>query len=103
MARYGAINIAGKSGAPYKFQVYSLDTVFKRHRPAVYVVTRRRQMPDTGVFRHRRIGIDQTDDLRQLLAQNSSFFGVPGANCICVHDETDARARLAIQKDLRKQ
>ncbi|MDD4891324.1 MAG: hypothetical protein PHU85_15490 [Phycisphaerae bacterium] len=102
MARFGAVDIEGKSGSAYKFIAYSLDTVFRRHRPAVYVVTRRRQVVDTEAFKHRRIGVDQTGDLRRLLAESSGFHGVPGANCICVHDELDKDARLAIQKDLRK-
>ncbi|HUW33777.1 MAG TPA: hypothetical protein VM223_19375, partial [Planctomycetota bacterium] len=70
-------------------------------RAAVYVVTRRRQVHDGSPFKHRKIGIDQTGDLRRLLADCDGLELVRGANCICVHDETDPQARLAIQNDLR--
>jgi hypothetical protein len=103
MAKLGAVNVSGKSGALYKFIAYSLDTMFKKHRSAVYVVTRRHQVAETGSFKHRRIGIDQTADLRQLLACNSGFRQARGANCICIHAEEDETARLAIWNDVRKQ
>ena len=102
MSKLGAVNVSGKSGALYKFVAYSLDTMFKKHRSAVYVVTRRHQVAETGSFKHRRIGIDQTDDLRHLLG-HSSFSQARGANCICIHAEEDESARLAIWNDLRKQ
>ena len=103
MAKLGAVNVPGKSGALYKFIAYSLDTTFKEHRPAVYVVTRRRQVHETGLFKHHRIATDQTDDMRQLLADSSGSRQPRGANCICVHSEKDETARLAIWNDLRKQ
>ena len=56
MARYGAVKITGKSGASYKFIAYSLDTIFRRRRAAVYVVTRRRQARLSQAFKHRKIG-----------------------------------------------
>ncbi|MDD4891380.1 MAG: hypothetical protein PHU85_15775 [Phycisphaerae bacterium] len=103
MPKLGAINVAGKSGALYKFIAYSLDTTFKEHRPAVCVVTRRHQVPATGSFKHHPIAIDQTDDLRQFLACNPGPRPSCGANCICVHAEKDETARMAICNDLRKQ
>jgi hypothetical protein len=101
MAKLGAINMTGESGAVYKFVAYTLDTTFKQNRAAVFVVTRRRQSPETGSFKHRRIVMDQTDDLRQLLASDPTPHRDRGANCICVHGEKDEGARQAIWKDLR--
>ena len=103
MAKLGAIDISGKSGRRYKFIAFSLDTAFRKGRAAVYVVTRRRQAAAGGGFKHRRIGMDQTGDLRRLLADSSRFHGVSCANCICVYDEEDEAARRLVQQDLRIQ
>ncbi|MCG3181719.1 MAG: hypothetical protein BIFFINMI_04118 [Phycisphaerae bacterium] len=101
MARFGSISVPGKSGAAYKFAAYTIDTTFNRNRPAVYLVTRRRQVAETGGFRHHRLALNQTDDLRRLLARRARRGGVHTANCICVHPEPDLATRLAIRDDLR--
>ena len=103
MAKLGAIGVHGISGAIYKFVAYSLDTRFKPHRPAVYVATRRREVEPMGAFKHRRLSLDQTDDVRKVLAHDGLRSRTHRANCICVHFEEDQTARSAICKDLRKQ
>lgn len=100
MARLGIITFAGKSGNEYKFNAYSLGTAFKKGLSAVYIITRRWQHESKGPFKHRRIRMGQTDDLREPLAEEAKSLIKLRANCICVHSEKDETARLAIQQDL---
>lgn len=101
MAKLGAVNVIGKSGEIYKFRAYSLDTLFRKRRPAVVLVTRRRQIGPDGPFKHRQLAVAQTDDLRQLMAEQPPLDRPRTANCICVYAETDGARRLAIQNDVR--
>ena len=100
MARLGAISVAGKSGTQYRFTAYPLGTTFKKGLGAVLVATRRRQVKRNGAFKHRRMVLDQTDDVSQFLARETRPLADHGVNCICVHVETDQAARLRIQEDL---
>jgi hypothetical protein len=100
MARLGIITFAGKSGIQYKFNAYSLGTAFKKGLSAVYIITRRWQHESKGPFKHKRIRLGQTDDLRQPLAEEEQSLVKLRANCICVHSEKDQAARLVIQQDL---
>lgn len=99
MSKLGAVKMAGNSGSVYRFTAYSLDTVFRRHRPAVVVITRRRQVSPGGAFKHCRLALRQTDDLR-MLGKGLK----PGrANCLCVLGEKDEATRNSILEDLRRQ
>lgn len=99
MGRLGSVDVPGKSGAVYKFAAYAINTTFKANRPAVYIVTQRRAAK-TGVFKHRRLAVNQIDDLRQLPLDRSRISKSGTANCICVRSETDPAVRQAIQNDL---
>jgi hypothetical protein len=101
MARLGTVTFSGTSGNEYKFNTYSLGTVFKKGLSAVYVITRRCQPMSAGPFRHKRIGLGQTADLRKPMAEpEKSQATALRANCICVYGEKDEAARLRIQQDL---
>jgi len=100
MSKLGLITVAGRSGNRYNFRAYPLETAFRKGLGAVYVVTRRRQVQPDGGFKHKRIGMDQTDDLRGFLTGGERLLAARGVNCICVHGEKDQAARRDIRRDL---
>lgn len=100
--RKGAITFTGKSGVQYPFHIWSLDTQFKAIG-GVYFVTQRKADKATQLrASHSAIFIGKTDDLAQ------SFNATPlpdryvkfGANCLCVHLNSDPERRAGIEKDL---
>ncbi len=100
MSKLGHVRLAGQSGHEYRFKAYPLGSVFRKGLGAVYLVTRRRQVEPGGGFKHRKMGVDQTDDLRTFLANQVPALTARGANCICVHSEKERSARMVIRGDL---
>jgi hypothetical protein len=100
MNKIGTVKFSGKSGNRYKFNAYSLDTVFKKGFSGVYVVTQRKQGESKSGFVHKRICTGQSDDLHQSLTSDEKPFSARGANCICVHAEKDKDIRQRIEQDL---
>lgn len=100
MTKLGTIKFSGQSGARYAFTVYPLGTAFEERFAGVYVCTRRRRSKARNAFVHRRIEAGQSDDLRVALAGNGQSRAARGANCICVHAESDDGIRQRIERDL---
>jgi len=89
----------GKVGS-YNFVVYPWGTDFKAVR-AVYVITKRTaDIYSRGT--HSFIYIGQTGDLSERFDNHdkADCFTKRGANCICIHEESDEQKRLAIESDL---
>jgi hypothetical protein len=100
--RYSDIVLAGKSGAIYRFQVWSLETPFQAV-PAAYVVTRRaRENRNYNSAAHDIVYIGEAASLADPFATESDFncFRKHGANCICIHRVEDGRRRREVAQDL---
>ena len=102
MGKLGIVRFTGKSGDQYKFNAYPLQAGFRKGLGAVYVVTQRRQVESSGAFKHRKICMGQTGDLRESLAGEGESLAARGGNCVCVHGEKDEAARMQIQQDLTR-
>jgi hypothetical protein len=93
----------GKSGEPYRFQVWPLATAFKAVG-GVYVITKRTFDDRTFATRasHQPLAIGETADLA------ATFVGKPelktlaarGANYICVCAVADQALRSRMERDL---
>jgi hypothetical protein len=84
--RYSDVVFSGKSGAVYRFQVWSLETVFQAV-PAAYIVTRRAQSNNNyNSGAHEVLYIGETSSLADPFATAADFscFRKHGATCICV-------------------
>jgi hypothetical protein len=102
MKRLGTVKFTGESGARYAFAAYPLEAGFTRDFQGVYVVTRRREGKPKGGFLHLRIGVGQSDGLRQPPSSGGWSSAVRGANCICLHVEKNQDVRLNVVHDLMR-
>ena len=100
MDKLANVKFSGKSGARYAFEVYPLEAAIAQEFAGVYVVTLRREGKSKSGFVHRRMGTGRSDDLPLLPASDGQSYAARGANCICLHAETDSDARLKIEQDL---
>lgn len=100
MIKLGTVKFSGLSGNRYAFTAYPMETVFDAPLSGVYIVTRRSHGKAEGGFAHKRLRMGQSDKLRQLLTRAEQSLSAKGANCICVHAETDKDASLKIEQDL---
>ena len=93
------VEFIGQSGIHYSFEVYPRGTQFN-HVAAVYLVTKRTIQNGRGV--HEIIYVGETADLAERFSNHhkEDCFNMSGANCICVHLEKDAGARLRKEADL---
>ena len=94
------ITFAGESGQKYLFEIHDLDTEFIA-LPAVYVITRR-YLSSPGKHKHQVIYVGQTEDLSERFDDHhkADCFTSASATSICITIQTDARVRLAIERDL---
>jgi len=100
--RQGNINFTGKSGKPYSFQVWPIDTRFKPVA-AVYLVTKRAYRNRTyNTASHDAIYIGQAASLADAFGAAVSLerFLKHEANCVCVHPLADPEQRIAVAEDL---
>lgn len=100
MNKLANVKFSGKSGARYAFEVYPLEAAIAQGFAGVYVVSLRKEGKSKSGFVHRRMGTGQSDDLPLLPAGDGRSYAAKGANCICLHAETDKDARLKIEQDL---
>lgn len=85
----------------YSFEVYSADTSFSAVG-AVYIFTER-TVDGTGKGTHTFLYIGQTESLADRIPHHEKWPCVNsnGANCICVHRDSNEDSRLAKETDLR--
>ena len=100
MAKLGTIEIAGRSGNTYSFDVYPYDSNWNEVG-AVYAVSRRTPNPD-GTGNHAFIYIGQTDNLKERHSNHhkADCFKGHSRNCLCIKMESSEKNRLAIEADL---
>jgi len=100
MAKISDLTLTGKSGKKYDFEVYSIDTAFNEVA-AVYAVTKRYKN-SSNEFKHTVIYIGQTDNLKERHDNHhkEECFKRNDANCICVHQDSNEKSRLAKEADL---
>ena len=98
MSKVADADFMGKSGKTYQFQVYEWGNEFAAVG-AVYAITKR--LLANGKGSHIFIYFGQTGDLSARFEDHpeASCFVKNGANCICVHLESDEKKRLAIWSD----
>ena len=100
MSKYGDITFTGKSGTTYPFEAFSWDTSFNAVG-AVYFITTRTRKPDSGGS-HENVYIGQTSNLSERFDDHhkANCFNRNGANCICVHVDSNEKSRLNKEADL---
>jgi hypothetical protein len=100
MAKIADLRIKGKSGREYSFEVYPAGTGFNQVG-AVYVVTKRTRKSD-GSATHEFLYVGETGDLstRFEAHHKQECFDERGANCICVHLDSNEQSRLTKESDL---
>lgn len=98
MSKLADADFMGKSGTTYQFQVYAWGTALEAVG-GVYAITKRSVTNDKGS--HVFIYFGQTADLSERFEvhHKASCFTKNGANCVCVHFESDEKTRLAIASD----
>jgi hypothetical protein len=98
-----SVTFKGKSGTPYRFQAWPLETRFKS-TAGIYIVTKRECLNRTfpSMATHRCLAIGQTANFGAgvLTTAELSKLAEQGANCICVHPVADEPSRLRIEQDL---
>lgn len=94
------LELIGKSGTKYSFQIYDWDTSFKP-LPGVYAITKAIANGQGGAT-HSVIYIGQTGDLSERFDDHhkADCFRRHGANRTCVMVESGEQRRLAIEQDL---
>src|SRR5579863_9381173 len=101
MAKITTLNLKGASGKTYAFYVYSSDTVWNDNVACVYYISKRAVGGD-GTGTHTAIYIGETEDLKKRHGDHhkQQCFERHGYNCISIHQESSAKARLTIEADL---
>jgi hypothetical protein len=99
MATFATLTLKGASGKEYSFDVYPNDLKWAAGIACVYYVSKR---SDTGS--HISIYVGETEDIkdRHLDHHKQECFERHGYNCISIHQERSANARLQTEKDLVK-
>jgi hypothetical protein len=100
MAKIADAEWNGQSGTKYNFAIYPLGTKFKAVG-AVYIFTKRTVKSD-GTGSHDFIYIGQTGDLSTRFDNHhkDSCIEKHGANCVCIHLNSNESQRLDIETDL---
>ena len=99
MSKLSTIEIAGKSGSKYSFDVYPYESNWAEVG-AVYAVTKRTVQNGSGS--HNFIYVGHTDNLKERHTSHhkADCFARQSANCLCVHVEAVEETRLTIEADL---
>lgn len=97
----GTVVFEGQSGQQYAFQVYTLDTTFRRVG-AVYAVVNRYSKPEGGGYYVTPLYFGQTSDLSARFEghHRQRCFDRNNANAIAIRLDGDERSRLAKETDL---
>jgi hypothetical protein len=102
MAALDNVDISGKSGTKYSFQVYPFDQAFNRVG-AVYAILRRERDPkNETMWRYSPVYVGETSSLL------SGFYDHPkepcfekeDANCVAVHLDNSEESRKAKEQDI---
>ncbi|MGO9403266.1 MAG: hypothetical protein ACLPVW_07325 [Terriglobales bacterium] len=98
MSKLAVADFMGKSGKTYQFEVHAWGSEFEAVG-AVYAITKRSVTNGNGS--HIFIYFGQTGNLSERFEghEKADCFTRNGANCICVHFESDEELRLAIEAD----
>ena len=101
MPRITTLVLKGASGKTYEFEVYSADSNWNDGIACVYYVSHRTVGKD-GTGSHAHIYVGETDDLKERHSghHRQKCFEREGYNCISVLRESNAEARLRIERDL---
>lgn len=103
MAKLGTMTLTGASGEKYGFDVYQSDANWADNIACVYYVSKRTVKPEGGGS-HTAIYIGETEDLKTRLSDHhkQDCLERHGYNCISIHHESSAKARLQTEEDLVK-
>lgn len=99
MSKYGTVTFTGASGSKYEFDAYPISTEFNSGG-AIYFITKR--TVSNGKASHTRIYVGQTKDISERFDDHhkQDCFDKHGANCICVHGDSNESSRLKKESDL---
>jgi hypothetical protein len=102
MKKLGSVNFKGRSGNQYRFDAYPMEAVLEGGVSGVYVVSERKPGNSKSGFVHARLSTGQSEDLGASLTGGGKGFVENGANCFCVHAQSDEAIRQSIEKDLMR-
>lgn len=91
----------GESGEQYRFEVYTMDTVFRTGLPGVFVIAHRYKLPE-GHFTLDPIYVGEREDLSLLtgLLPNQRCIQQHKANVKCIFRKADEDRREYIKEDI---
>lgn len=90
----------GASGERYRFEVYQMDTVFKQGLGGVYVIARRSKLKEGFDLEPLFIGEKEDIYFLQGYHPQQNCYLKHGANCKCIHIESNKKLREAMVEDL---
>ena len=101
VAKLSTLTLTGASGKEYDFDVYRADANWAEDIACVYYVSKR-TVDSNGKGSHSVIYIGETENLKDRHADHhkQKCFEEHGYNCISIHHESNAKARLQIESDL---
>jgi hypothetical protein len=103
VSKLNTVNLKGKSGSTYGFDVYPADQAFNAVG-AVYAVLKYELRPGTSEYWYRYIYVGETGDLSTRFSNHhkQDCFNLHGANRIAVHVDNSERSRAAKEDDILK-
>lgn len=101
MSKLGTLNLTGKSGQEYAFDVYPSDANFNDGIACVYYVSKRTEKQDGGGD-HEAIYVGETGDLVDRFGNHHKQMCFDGHdyNAISIHKEANEDRRTDIEDDL---
>lgn len=102
MSKLGTLEITGKSGQKYSFDVFPSDENFSGTIACVYYVSKRTKKQDGTGGDHKAIYVGQTGDLASRFGNHhkQTCFDGHDYNAISIHKEKNEYSRIAIEGDL---
>jgi hypothetical protein len=100
MASLGKATFQGDTGNQYRFQVFPLNTRFRKIS-GIYLIAYRCNSKQGG-HRHKILYVGNTEDFSQPFEKHRKAQNLVrlGANCICVQSDKSEESRLGKERDL---
>lgn len=101
MGKLGTVNLKGKSGNSYEFEIYPTNQVFNSVG-AVYAILKYEVKPGTTEFWYRHVYVGETGDLSTRFSNHhkQDCFDTHGANRIAVHVDNSEKSRKTKEDDI---
>jgi hypothetical protein len=102
MGKLDTVNLKGKSGNSYEFEIYPIDQPFNPVG-AVYAIFKYEPRPGTATAWYRHIYVGETGDLSTRFSSHhkQNCFDEHGADRIGVHVDSSEKSRKSKEADIR--